>query len=215
MECGLALIISGFAFVIGAIGDAVWGVGADEGILYWTGGLLCVVGSALLFVVARSGSMGPTGAQPGTTWAGGSAMKVARMIQMAETQLLALTMERNDINGRAMGILAFDGALAALLVAAEDQWHRHVELALIGLGLSIFLAARAVRSTPDVGPKPQAFLDELHESPDGVFDVALLTRLSSDIAESETSAERGRAGTEFALSTTLVTLVVAILLALL
>lgn len=188
---------------------------ADEAsVFYAAGGTLVLIGLAMVLLSARPASIQIMETHGGVA-PSGSPAKLSRMIELAETQLLALTMERSDINGRAMGVLAFDGALAVLFVAAGDHWHKRVDLALIGLGLSVFLAARAVRSKPDVGPKPKAFLDGLLESTGSVFDMALLTRLNSDIARSETSAERDRAGTEFALSTTLLTLVVAILLALL
>jgi hypothetical protein len=193
-ELGLAWAVSGVAVALVGVGSmALETSGEYASVFYAAGGTLVLIGLATVVLSHRPASIHIMGTHGGAAPSGSTA-KLSRMIELAETQLLALTMERSDINGRAMGVLAFDGALAVLFVAAGNQWHERVDLALVGLGLSVFLAARAVRSKPDVGPKPKAFLDELLGSPGTVFDTALLTRLSSDIAKSETSAERDRAG---------------------
>ncbi len=185
-ELGLVWAFSGVAVALVGVGSMALEPSADDSwVFYAAGGTLVLIGVATVVLSVRRASIHVMGTNGGA--APGSPAKLSRMIELAETQLLALTMDRNDINGRAMGILAFGGALAALFVAAEAQWHKQVEWALIGLGLSIFFAIRSLGSKPDVGPNPAGFLDIQDGLPDSTFDPAFLTRLNSDIVKSEAS----------------------------
>src|SRR5271165_6762335 len=113
------------------------------------------------------------------------------MIHMTETQLIAQRLERSDLNARAMGVLALDGALAVVFVAAKeiipDFW-----LPLFVLLLPIGLSIVVTRDKPKGGPKAGPFLDQVGDLSDHEFDVALLNYCALDLEESaDASAESG------------------------
>jgi hypothetical protein len=179
---GWALIVSGASGAMGGLCGTVWGPAMNEsGVLYPAGGLLVVAGLAAIVVSARSESIPGMGVSAPDLPADSSPAGVARMIELAEMQLVALTMARSDINGRAMGLLAFNGVIATLVVTGRDQIGRHVTIVLIALGLCILVSALATVGRAEVGPSPSRYLVELSASPDLASDIALLTRLNKDI----------------------------------
>jgi len=216
MEFGWALVIAGIAFGIGALYDAVSGTAGGGVALFSMGAAIGATGIVSVILASGFGRMGSMPTLPITPVpsVAGSTQKVERMIRLAETQLLALTLERSDLNARAMGLLAFDGALGAVFVAAEDQLNvHHIQIALVGLVISVVLAIRATKGKPEVGPNPVELLSENQGETDHVFDVAFLTRLNVDVINGENAATLSHASLEWAIGITLVTLFVAGLLA--
>lgn len=149
---------------------------------------------------------------------GGSApspSKVARMIELAESQLLALTMERSDINARAMGVVAADAALGALFVAGKAQLGPHIRIALLGLVISAVTSFVATRPKPEVGPRPGPLLTALDATDDREFDVALLGHLRHDLSTNSRASGDSALLLLNALTVTLVTVGYCVYLALL
>jgi len=203
-ELGLVWAFSGVAVALVGVGSMALEPGADDAwVFYAAGGTLVLIGLATVVLAGRPASIRAMGTHGGAA-PSGSPAKIARMIELAEMQLLALTIERSDINARAMAVLALDGALAAIFVVAEKQIGRHLPLTLGGLalGAAFCLAATRPRPKPEVGPQPTLFLAALAASRDRELDSTLFAYLSADVARNSQSAKASHRSIQNALGIT-------------
>jgi hypothetical protein len=166
---GLSLVISAAVGMLGALAGEVWGPNGEP-LLYAASGATLALGVALI-LIARFGTI--PAVAPKKVPNDASAPHVDRMIRLSETQLVALTIERGDLNARAVGVLAFDGALAVLFFAAKGTI-TDFGLPLLLLLVPVVLAFVAARYKPLVGPEPAFFIERVGDFSAEEFDIALL-----------------------------------------
>lgn len=187
MLLGVALLVSGVAFWLGAVCSAIWGPAGDDQIdLYWMGGLLVLLGLASVgfaglpkplewpWVLSRPHSE-PTAANmtpdPTTRVAAASPPDpsdlLRELIQLAEVQLAESWAVTRDQNTYALALSALGVALMGVVVAAQSVLGSHWWVPLPGLGVASFYAIIGTRRAHSgLGPDPAAFYATFsHELP--------------------------------------------------
>jgi hypothetical protein len=102
-------------------------------------------------------------------------------LRLSETQLLAQISDETSLDGRIMGLLAFNGALLAADVAAKDVLGRLWWTVLPFLALSaLFCLRSAFAKSTDLGPSARDF----YASYGGIPAVAARKQLLADLDES-------------------------------
>lgn len=193
MALGVTLIISGFAFLIGAVCTATWGAAGDDQIdLYWTAGVLALLGLGSIVAVClpKSSRWPPPlrwpmwhgagsrphiqGLEPTATEGSSVAPKstsdptvvLQELIQLAEVQLAEYWAVTRDQNTYALALSALGVAIMGVIVAAQSVLGSHWWVPLPGLGFASFVAVFGTRRAHSgLGPDPAAFYAAFGDAP--------------------------------------------------
>jgi hypothetical protein len=89
------------------------------------------------------------------------------LIDLAQAQLAALFTRSGNLDMQALGLVGFDGALAAAVVAAQQVLGYHWWVPLPGLGVSALAGASVMAVTRfDLGPAPSDFYERNRSKPE-------------------------------------------------
>jgi hypothetical protein len=112
-------------------------------------------------------------------------------LALAQTQMLAQLADETSLDGRTMGVLAFNGALLAADVAAKDILGRWWWVPIVALGLATLICLRSVlNKESDLGPLASTFY-ETYGAYEGERSVEARKQLLSDLgAAFEENAQR-------------------------
>jgi hypothetical protein len=168
---GATLIISGIAFLVGAVCAAIWGPpGGDQIDLYWMAGALVLLGVASIVAVRRpirhKAGLQPRVQPSEPTATNGTSMSAApdptpllrELIGLAEVQLAESWAVTRDQNTYALALSALGVAIMGVIVTAQSVLGSDWWVPLPGLATASVVAILGTRqANSELGPDPAAF----------------------------------------------------------
>ncbi len=103
---------------------------------------------------------------------------ITALIALAQTQLLAQMLDSDGVDGRSMGVLGINGALAGADLAARSLFGGEWWIPLPGLAISAAILLGVRRGLRvEIGPSPHGFYAAYGGGPEAAVNVQLLSDL--------------------------------------
>jgi hypothetical protein len=110
---------------------------------------------------------------------------------LAVSQLQMQTVRSAALDGGALGVVAVDAAIAALIVDTGGTHHFEIlALALLGLSLALAVAALRLPGAEQTGPSVEGIHDARDKKDDSVLEDVLFEGLAEDLGTNERALAR-------------------------